>query len=261
MNNFGVYMKKSLIFIILFVAGFSFFNFSCVHIGNRDIVSFELTFSSFDKIHNSASADIRYHAADEYRAVVTVDSNLEQQVELKIRNNTLEIGTKKGVSVSFSQFKVDVYCPVLTSVTISGSGDFVAVDKIIVPSINIIITGSGNMQGTFECDTYSVKISGSGDLKQNIICKDFSANMTGSGNFTISGSSDECDITITGSGDFKGLDFKTKNANVRISGSGNLNIWVTDNLTARITGSGDIRYRGNPRINVSGGGSGKIRSE
>jgi hypothetical protein len=251
-------MKKSL--IILIVAGLSFLSLSCIHLGNKNITTFERTFSSFNKIHNSGSAVIRYHAAQDFRAVVSIDSNLEKYVELKIRGDTLNIGTKSNRAVSYTKFEVDVYCPVLTGVSLTGSGKFTAIDKIIAPSFDVNLTGSGNVEGTAECNNYSVKISGSGKLNKNIVCNDFKGNISGSGNAIVAGSSKDFDITLTGSGDFKGLEFKTNNANARITGSGDLDIWAENNLTARVTGSGNIRYRGNPKINFSGSGSGRIRS-
>ena len=238
-------MKKMNIFAMIVFMSISVVLVSCIEIdahifvrGNGIFATSERFVSSFEKIHGSGSVEIRYHASREYRVVVTVDSNLEQYVKIETRNNVLEIGTKNG-SYSFTKYLVDVYCPSLSSVSLSGSCDFFGDDAIIVSRFESNLSGSGKLKGTIECDNFTAKI-------------------TGSGKMTVFGNSTDSHITISGSGDFYGNEFYVNNADVHISGSGKANIWVTDYLKARITGSGVINYRGNPRTDISVTGSGHI---
>jgi hypothetical protein len=208
--------------------------------GNGNLVTSERSVSKFEKISSGGSAEVRYHVSREYRAVVTVDSNLDEYVEVKTRNNTLTIGTKTGHSFSFTKWVVDVYCPVLKGVTISGSGDFESVDKITASTFDSNVSGSGRIYGTVECDT-------------------FYANISGSGKINLKGNSKDSDISISGSGNFNGNEFSMKNATVHISGSGKASVFVAKNLNANISGSGEINYRGNPKIDSKVSGSGLIK--
>ena len=187
--------------------------------GNGNLITSEKTVSAFEKISNTGSAEVRFHASEGYRVVITVDENLDEYVEISTENNVLNIGTKRNSNCSFTKFLVDVYCPVITSVS---------------------ITGSGNFGGNIECDN-------------------FTANITGSGNITVSGKSENANIVITGSGNFSGNEFYIKDATVRITGSSSANICVEDNLKATITGSGGINYRGEPKVESKVTGSGKIK--
>ena len=207
--------------------------------GNGNVVTSEKTVSAFDKIRVSNSAVVRFHASQEYRAVVTVDENLDEYVEIVTGNNVLNIGTESG-SYSFTKFQVDVYCPVLTGVSMSGSGNFENVDKITT-------------------STFETSISGSGRIKVTIDCENFSAKISGSGGITAIGNGKDADIVISGSGRFNGNEFNINNAIVRISGSGNANVCVTDNLNVTISGSGGINYRGEPKIDSKVSGSGRIK--
>jgi len=233
-------MRKLNLVLGLFVIVGSIGFVSCKK-GNGKIITSEKEVSSFEEVHLSSSADVYYHESQQYRAVVTVDENLLDQVEIKTKGNELHIGTKKG-NHSFTKFVVDVYSPHITKASISGSGNFECTDKIVVPTFEATISGSGNLKGIVECDDFSARISGSGDI-------------------TIVGVAENSTINISGSGDFKGREFKTNNANVQISGSGDARVWVTDYLNARISGSGDIIYRGTPRIDFNGSGSGRVKSE
>jgi len=211
-----------------------------IHRGNGKIITTERNFSAYNKIDCSGSADVQFYASDEYRTVVTVDSNLEEFTEVFVKNNTLHIRPKIGYSLKYTNFLVEVYCPALTDVSLSGSGSFVGIDKIITPSFEMSISGSGTMNGVIECDIFSTKISGSGKIE-------------------IEGATKNANVTISGSGRFNGNNFNIKEAEVRISGSGNANMWIEDHLKANISGSGRINYRGNPTIESSISGSGRVR--
>jgi len=256
-------MKKSNIIAGIFIIGFSVICLSCIVfpvIGNGQLVTTEKTVSQFEKVNVGGSAEVRFYESQAYRVVVTVDSNLSDYVDIFTRNRELNIRLKNG-NYSFTRFLVDVYCPVLTGVSMSGSGSFSGVDKIVTSSFEAIVSGSGKIDGTVECGNFSARISGSGRINNNVVCDSLTATISGSGEITITGTGRDSDIRISGSGDFRGIEFKTNNVSARISGSGNLIIWILDYLRANVSGSGDIRYRGNPRIDFSGSGSGRIRAE
>jgi len=220
---------------------------SCIRIvsirGNGDLKSFEMSVSSFEKIKSSGSWDIRFHESRDYRVIVTIDSNLEEYVDIYTKNNTLHIEMKNdwgNKTIIFTKYVVDVYCPVLMGVTLSGSEKFEGIDEIVAPLFDVVITGSGKVNGRFNCKNFSTKISGSG-------------------NITVSGISNYTDITISGSGNFNGSNFSTKNASINVSGSGKVSICVSDNLNATISGSGKITYCGSPVVNSKISGSGTIK--
>jgi hypothetical protein len=216
---------------------------SLVHIkGNGDMVTSERAVSTFEKIQISGGAIVNYHASREYRVVVTVDSNLEEYAMVYTEGNTLKIGIKERGSYSFTKYIVDVYCPNLSAVSISGSGVFNGIDKINASTFALAISGSGKANGTFECENFTARISGTGDV-------------------AVSGSVREMNVDVSGSGNIAGNEFQTNSAVVKISGTGRIHIWVLDYLKATVSGSGRITYRGNPKIDYTGSGSGRLKSE
>jgi len=211
--------------------------------GNGDHISLEKSALSFDKIKSSGNVKVRYFESHEHRVVVTVDSNLEDRVDIYSKNNVLHIGVKSKFvydSFNFTKYKVDIYSPVLKGVSLSGSGSFEAVDIISGSSFDAAVSGSGKINAVVDCNIFTAKVSGSGRI-------------------TIAGVSDDANISITGSGRFDGSDFHTLNAAVNISGSGKVNIFVEDYLDAKISGSGEITYGGQPKIDSKISGSGRLR--
>jgi hypothetical protein len=212
---------------------------SCSTFGNGNIIMDERNLLPFKEITASGGTEVRFHTSTEYRAVVTIDSNLNKYFETIVRDEVLIIRYKPLRSYSFTKGIVDVYCPNITGVSISGSGRFEAIDKVTAPVFKTDISGSGTLYGTIECIDFSVHISGSGEIN-------------------ITGNSQNAEIDISGSGDFNGTEFRIEDCSIDISGSGKANVFVEDNLNGKTSGSGRIKYRGNPRIDFRSLGSGRI---
>ena len=189
--------------------------------GNGNLITSEKPVSSFEKINIAGSAEVRFYASQEYRTKVTVDSNLLEYTEIETRGNTLNIGKISGnYSLNFTKYLVEVYCPAVNSVSISGSGSFVGMESINVSTFTAVISGSGNI--------------------------------------IAAGNGGESEIDISGSGNFNGDEFGVNKAVVRISGSGKANINVSEYLNAKISGSGIINYSGSPKIDSKISGSGRL---
>jgi hypothetical protein len=212
---------------------------SCITIGNGNIITDERNLLPFKEITVSGGTEVRFHTSTEYRAVVTVDSNLNEYFETIVRNEVLIIKHKPLRSYSFTKEIVDVYCPSIAGITISGSGRFEAIDKITTPVFKTDISGSGTIYGTIVSNSFSARISGSGEIN-------------------ITGSSQGAEIEISGSGNFNGTEFRINDCSIDISGNGKVNVFVEDNLNGKISGSGRIKYRGNPKIDFRNSGSGRI---
>ena len=66
-------------------------------------------------------------------------------------------------------------------------------------------------------------------------------------------------MTISGSGNILALELESETCNVSIPGSGNCDVFVTEELDVFIGGVGSVRYRGDPPIvNTSISGSGTV---
>ncbi|MDR0669878.1 MAG: DUF2807 domain-containing protein, partial [Treponema sp.] len=137
---------------------------SCTTIGNGNIITDERNLLPFKEIAVSGGTEVRFHAGTEYRAVVTIDSNLNEYFETIVHNEVLIITYKPLRSHSYTKEIVDVYCPGIAGISISGSGRFEAIDKITTPVFKANISGSGTIYGTIECNSISARISGSGEI-------------------------------------------------------------------------------------------------
>jgi len=250
-------MKRFCLIVLLFALGVSFADAAGAR-GNGNIVTIERNMSSFEEINVMGWVVVNYHQSQEYRTVIRIDSNLEEDLDIFAANGKLNIGPKMGRRINPTEFTVDVYCPSLSGISIAGSVRFEGKDKINARDFDLRISGSARIKGNFECESFSTRVSGSGEIDGSLVCNSFSANSSGSVKITLAGSCNDMDITITGSGTFEGNEFRTNNAAVRASGSARINVWVLENLSARVSGSGRVRYRGNPTIDFSGSGAARL---
>lgn len=212
---------------------------SCTTIGNGNIITDERKLPSFNRIMIEGIAEVRFHTSTEYRAVVSIDSNLNEYFQTTVRNEVLIIKYEPSGPFSSTKEIADIYCPNLTDISISGAGRFEAIDTITSPVFKVNISGAGAIYGTIKCEAFSAGISGTGEIN-------------------IKGNTQKAEISISGSGDFNAAECIINDCSIEISGSGRADMYVEDTLSGTISGAGRIKYRGKPEINFRNSGSGSV---
>jgi hypothetical protein len=123
------------------------------------------------------------------------------------------------------------------------------------------IAGSGAVVGElpFDADELTLKIAGSGQIKMDVTAQKVFSAIAGSGDIFLDGKAGFHSYAIAGSGDLNADFFETAQYEIKIAGSGDSHIYVTDILDVTIAGSGNIYYRGDPAvINCCINGTGKL---
>ena len=145
-----------------------------------------------------------------------------------------------------------------------GSRDLGTIDVYVTaPTLETVsIAGSGSIVGEtpIESSSLALENAGSGDIDLAVATSDLRTSIAGSGTIRVRGTTEDVRIQIAGSGTIDGLDLQTATADIKVTGSGDTRLHVTDRLSAQIMGSGDVEYRGSPSIDTSILGSGSVRS-
>ncbi len=91
-------------------------------------------------------------------------------------------------------------------------------------------------------------IEGAGNISVHypVNCTAIECAITGAGNITLTGKADSMSCKVAGAGNIEAFDFKVKNCSAILTGTGYLNIFVSQSLYASIIGIGNITYDGNP---------------
>ena len=177
--------------------------------------------------------------------IVAQSSTLEDIItEVKGRQLIIRLPVRNIFTQNYNSGKIDIYItvPEVQVLSVSGSGNIIAEEKISSRIIDLAVSGSGNIVlNDLDAERVKTAISGSGYVMIN-------------GN----GIADELIVAISGSGNVKAESFEAKNLNVSIAGSGNCSAVSNGSLKISIFGSGNVYYRGNPSLETSVTGSGKI---
>lgn len=210
---------------------------NCVN-GHGDRVTEVLNLSNFSGISLTIPAKVFLRQGDEQRVEVEAQENIIDLIERDVRNEVWEIEFE-DCAFSYSLVEITITLPDLDLVEITSSGDVYTLEQFEVGSLELRLSGSGNMRVDAATLDVDARISGSGDIRMDGTCQDLY-------------------VLISGSGDFEGFGLEAENAECIISGSGNIETLVTENLDVTISGSGNVYYRGTPLIDVSISGTGKV---
>ncbi len=210
--------------------------------GNGNVTTETTQTGDYSRIAAVGPMDVFLEKGSEGSITVEADSNFHEYIEIKTEGSKLVLKVKKGYNLSSrNPIKVTVPFTDIEKLDLTGSGDVETRDAI-------------------EASNFEGNLTGSGDIKMEVNSNQAIFRITGSGDMMLKGSSDSAEIKISGSGDFDGRQFKTKDAETYISGSGDVKVYATNTLKARVNGSGDITYGGNPTVDKKVSGSGSVES-
>lgn len=211
--------------------------FGCVN-GDGPVVTEDLSLPAFTGIDLKISAQVFIRQGDQQSVSVEGKQDLIDELELDIQNGVWDIEFDRCVR-DLGSMKIFITVPDVSSLAISGSGDIISENTMVVGDIELKISGSGTIDVGLEADDINARISGSGVI-------------------SMEGVGDVLDLNISGSGDLNAFGMTLRVADINISGSGDAEVFVTDSLLVRISGSGDVFYKGNPAVDVSISGSGRV---
>jgi len=200
----------------------------------------------FSKLHFDGAYTVFVEQGQTYSVKIEAEPKLLAKVTTEVKNGTLKVDTKgRGWFGSCHNDRKDVkvYITVkdLKAIDIDGSVD---------------ITG----QGKFVSDTMELSISGSGDISLDLKTKVLGTAISGAGDVKLTGMAKTFSAAIAGSGDIKALELITEKCEVSIAGSGDCQVNASQELEISIAGSGDVSYKGNPaRVSNSVSGSGEVK--
>ena len=209
--------------------------------GQGPVVERKLELDPIKGISIPGSAKIRLTQGENQEVRVEGQENIIDNLNLAVTGDIWRIEGKQPVWQA-EPLIIHITMETLRMVKISGSGTVTALNQFN------------------DLRELELNISGSGSIDLDIAAREVKGNISGSGTIILKGSADKIELGVSGSGGLQGSQFKTEEASLRISGSGNMELAVSERLDANISGSGSIFYYGNPRVDSRVSGSGRIKS-
>ena len=243
-------MKNLSLKSIVFLSVSLLFLTSCIAQNNRrikgsgNIIQETRNVGSFEKVGVSGAFDVYLVKGNEGHLEIKIEDNLLPYLITEVDGGKLKIKWKKGINISTRKgVVITVHFKDINAVALTGSGDIISKDRI-------------------KADHFETAVSGSGDIELEVVSNSLRAAVSGSGDIVLRGATKTFEAAVAGSGDISAYSLKSEKAEVKVSGSGDIELTVSKELIARVSGSGDIDYRGNPKIqDIKVSGSGDVSSD
>jgi hypothetical protein len=251
--------------------------------GSGHVVSQERTISNVKGINLMTIGNVHITVGDREELRIEAEDNLLPYLETNVFDGQLNLRNRIGVWLR-PTCPVHFYVTVksLESLALSGSGRIEAPDltadhfrvrlsghgdirlgKLNVRRAKMSLSGSGNLHvASSQAEQQDIALSGHGNLRlDRMDAQDVDVRISGSANMTAGAGQVKAQrITVSGAGDYDAVGVQSDTTEVCISGSGSVNVQVRHRLEARITGAGSIRYAGDPAIEKSVSGLGRVVS-
>ncbi|MCK5822165.1 MAG: DUF2807 domain-containing protein [Bacteroidales bacterium] len=230
--------------------------FSSCQQDNSLVVTQTFDLDEFKSVDLSIAANVIIEKGETQKVEITGPELTVNEIEKIVNSGIWDINLPENYNKRYLDLEIVITSNGIEEIAISGSGDIIVKDSM--PLSSVIITGSGNIIAEDTMPLSSIIITGSGDVDTKIETPTLNSEISGSGNIMISGQTDILKHVLSGSGNFKGFDLQTNDAEITITGSGNIEVFATKNLIVNISGSGNVLYKGNPAITSNISGSGNI---
>jgi len=210
--------------------------------GSGNVITESREVSGFDGVSHTGIGRVIITQGDTESLTIKVDDNLMEYITSEVRNGTLELGFKENI-------RFDTSTSVLFQVS---AKDLNAIDSVGTGSIEMEILNT---------DQIEISTSGTGSIIiDQLTATDLVADAEGTGEIKLAGAVETQQITQVGTGDYNASDLESQTANVVVTGTGSVVIWVLDALDVEITGISKVSYYGSPTVTQSITGTGSLTS-
>jgi len=177
--------------------------------------------SEFDAIRVATSFDVKVSVGGQQGVTLHGDENILPHVRTSVRGGSLEVTMDQGSYRFESPTWIEITVPELKAYSLSGSGDceLAGIDQ---GAFSVSLSGSGDIVAVGRTEHLSVDVSGSGNLElTGLKAREATVDVTGSADVALH-VSDALMVNISGSADvrYEG----GPNVNATITGSGSVSV-------------------------------------
>ena len=224
------------------------------------VVSEVRSVSNFSKIRLDVPGDLYIRRDSVFRLEISGQANILNEITTEVRGDLLEIDSRHCLR-SHKTIRIDLSLPTTTALEVRGSGNVFGLDRFEADALNLLVKGSGSIEFEADVRRLDIDIDGSGNITLDAQAEEIETDINGSGDLFLSGSTLRHLIDINGSGDVFAFQTPTSESTIRITGSGDCEVRVSDQLNVTIRGSGNVRYKGNPSVSANITGSGRLTND
>jgi len=235
-------MKKYTAILTLMITSVAF-----SQVINKDVDVIE----DFQSINVNARYTVYLKQSNETKIEVRAEKEVMDISTFEVENGVLNINierddTNKSIWEEIDDIKIapklDIYISMkeIKSLSVNGNGKIITENSIA--SDNLILT-----------------VAGSGTLEADIKGKELTINHAGSGIMKLKGYATNATLNMSGYGKIEAYGLEVNNMVVKLTGSGNVEAFVSDDMNATVYGRGNIKFKGDTKkLTKNQYGQGKV---
>jgi hypothetical protein len=192
--------------------------------------------SNFSEVELKKIGEVEIVSGGDYKVEISDYENLLSYAKLNLVGERLVISYDDSKQVMGSKLKIRITIPdKLSKAIISGAGNIDIQSGLSTESVQLIVTGSGNiLAANINCSSVIIEMPGTGEIEAKGITRDLTLNARGSG-------------TI------KCKELESTNASCDISGVCTVFLSANENLKVNAMGIGSLTYYGSPILEINKG--------
>jgi hypothetical protein len=235
-------MKKYIAILPLLITSISF-----AQVINKDIEIIE----DFQSVNVNARYTVYIKQSNETKIEVKALKEVMDISSFKIENGVLNINIKrdnkdKSIWEEIDDIKIapklDIYISMknVKALSVNGSGKIITQNSISSEDLSLTVAGSGSIEA---------------DVKGNVL----NINHAGSGLMKLKGYANDVTLNMSGYGKIESYGLQVKNMTAKLTGSGDVEAFVSDNMNATVYGRGTIKFKGDTKeLTKNEYGQGKV---
>ncbi len=206
--------------------------------GDGNIVTEVYDITPYTKISLQGAYDVMLRKSTRPGISITTDANLMELIEVDVSRNTLEISSRQRLRPS--------------------DGVVLTIDYQTLEELDVSGAAEVRSEEIIRGESLQIDMSGAGDIELELEQEEIEINVSGAGSVNLEGKVITQQIDMSGAGSYEARDLISQDCIISISGVGGATVYVQRILNAQVSGVGGITYYGNPtevKSNVSGLGS------
>jgi len=193
--------------------------------GSGPISKQERGVTAFNAIKIGGAAEVILMQGEEQSVVVETNANIQDRVEVNVKNNTLEV--KLNSIKKYDELKLYITVVTLEKIQVSGATDLNAIDTLKGENLRVLASGASDVHLLVDYDNVITKASGASVVK-------------------LIGNSTAQTIEASGASVVNAKSLQTITTVVKASGASSCFVNAKTNLTYQVSGASDVSYVDKP---------------
>ncbi len=209
--------------------------------GNCDIITEDRILPPFTKINHNFVGNVNISQGAEFEVIVHGESFLVHNTRMVVNNGILHIDfieNYRNLSNHLAT-EVTIVAPDINAIRLGGVGDFKTLN-------------------TLTSNTMEVTLSGVGNINADLVTDEITSRNSGVGSITLSGKTNIYNVYFSGVGKLNSFDLIANICDISMTSVGTCNVHVLDELNVEITSVGSVYYKGDPIVISHITGVGKL---